>query len=129
MKMRYWTKPKYRKNVKGHGFLSFAERFGDKYGKKLMYTATKTGIDAEKTASKRVVHKTAEATGDFIVNKIGNKITSLGKTKSKEKKHERQEVYIPSEKKTANYWWLKIVIISYKTGIPKDYKLVRHNIW
>ena len=29
-----------------------------------MDTATKTGIDAAKTPSKRVVQKTAEATGD-----------------------------------------------------------------
>ena len=30
-----------------------------------MNTATKTGIDAAKTASKRVLQKTAEATGDY----------------------------------------------------------------
>ena len=59
--MRYSTEPKYRKNVEGYGFLSFSENFGDKYGKKLMDTATKAGIDAAKTASKRVVKKTAEA--------------------------------------------------------------------
>ena len=34
-----------------------------------MDIATKTGIDAVKTASKRVVQKTAEATGDLIGNK------------------------------------------------------------
>ena len=51
-----------------------------------MDTATKTGIDAAKTASKRVVQKTAEATGDLIKNKIADKITSLGKTKVKKKK-------------------------------------------
>ena len=50
--MRYSTEPKYRKYVEGHGFLSFARKFGDKYGKKLMDTSTKTGIDAAKTASK-----------------------------------------------------------------------------
>ena len=49
---------KFRKYVEGYGFLSFARRFGDKYGKKLMDTATKTGIDAAKTATKRVVQKT-----------------------------------------------------------------------
>ena len=38
-----------------------------------MDTATKTGIDATKTASKRVVQKTAEATGDLIGNKIAVK--------------------------------------------------------
>ena len=49
--MRYLTESKYRKYVKGYGFLSFARKFGNKYGRKLMDTATKTGIDASKTAS------------------------------------------------------------------------------
>ena len=43
--------------------MSFARKFDDKYGKKLMNTTLKTGIDAAKPASKRVVQKTAEATG------------------------------------------------------------------
>ena len=81
--MRYSTEPEYRKYVKGYSFLSFEGKFGDKYGKKLMDTATKTGIDVVKTASKRVVQKIAEATGDLIGNKIADKITSLGKTKQK----------------------------------------------
>ena len=50
---------------------------GDKYGKKLMDTATKTGIDPAKTASKKVVQKTAEATGDLIGKKLADKITSI----------------------------------------------------
>ena len=33
-------------------FLSFSRKFGDKYGKRLMDTATKTEIDAAKTAFK-----------------------------------------------------------------------------
>ena len=57
--MRYSIEPKFRKYVKGYGFLSFAKKFGNKYGKKLMDTATKTGIDAAKTTSKRIVQKTA----------------------------------------------------------------------
>ena len=61
--------------------MSFARKCGDKYGKRLIDTATKTGIDAPKTASKRVVQKTAEATGDLIGNKIADKITSLSKRK------------------------------------------------
>ena len=65
--------------------------------KNLMDTATKTGIDAAKTASNRVVQKTAEATGDLIGNKIADKITSLGKPKEKTKKVE--EIYIPPEKR------------------------------
>ena len=54
--------------------MSFARKFGDKYGKKIIDTATKTGIDAAKIASKRVVQKTAEATGDLISNKIAVKL-------------------------------------------------------
>ena len=64
--MRYSTKPKYKKYVKGYGFLSFAKRFSDKYGKRLMDTAIKTGTYVVKTASKRVLQKTTEATGDLI---------------------------------------------------------------
>ena len=97
--MRYSTEPKNRKFVKGYGFLSFSRKFGDKSGKKLMDTATKTGIDAIKTASKRVVQKTAKATGDLIGKKIADKIISLVKTKSKEKEDKRQEIYIPPEKR------------------------------
>ena len=46
-----------------------------------MDTAIKTVIDAAKIASKRVVQKTAEASGDLIGNKIADKITLLGKPK------------------------------------------------
>ena len=65
-----------------------------------MYTETKTGIDAAKPASKRVVRKTAgEGTGDLIGNKIADKIISLGKAKSKEEEDERQGIYIPPGKR------------------------------
>ena len=97
--MRYSIEPRFTKYVKVYGFLSFAKYFGNKYGKKLMDNATKTGIDAAKIASKRVVQKTAEATGDLTGNKIADKITSVGKTKSNGKQDERQEIYIPPEKR------------------------------
>ena len=71
--MRYSTEPKYRKLAKGYNVLSFARKCSDKYGKKLIDTSTKTEIDAAKTTSKRVVQKTAEATGDLIGNKIADK--------------------------------------------------------
>ena len=89
--MRYSTEPKFRKYVKGYGFLSFARKFGYKYGKKLIDTATKIGIDAAKTVSKRVVQKTAEALGDLTGNKIADKITLIGKPKEKEKPKEKPE--------------------------------------
>ena len=67
-----------------------------------MDTVTKAGIDAAKTASKRVVQKTAEATGDLFGNKIADKITLIGKTESKEKEDEtnkKQEIYTPPDSK------------------------------
>ena len=64
-----------------------------------MDTATKIGVDAAKTASKRVVQKTTEVAGDMIRSKIADKINSLDKTNSKEKEDERQEIYIPPEKR------------------------------
>ena len=69
-----------------------------------MDTATKTGIGTAKTASKRVVQKTAEATGDLIGNKIADKITLIGKSKNKQKEkkdeiNETEEFYIPPEKR------------------------------
>ena len=108
--MRYSTEPKFRKYVKGYGFLSFAKTFKDKYGKKLLDAATKTGIDAAKTASKRVVQKTAEATADLIGNKIADKITSVGKTKEKEKEstNKPEETYISPEKRQQNIDDLKL---------------------
>ena len=54
-----------------------------------MDIATKTGIDAAKTASERVVQK---ATGDLIRNKIADKITSVGNSKNKEKKKKMKQM-------------------------------------
>ena len=78
--MRYSTEPRFGKSVKGYGFLSFARKFVDKYGKKLMDTATKTGMNAAKIASKRVFQKSKE--------------------KPKENPKEKPEgIYIPPERR------------------------------
>ena len=65
----YWTVRIY---VKGYGFLSFAKNMGksltNKYIQKLLGSAKKSTTDAIKTASKRAIQNTAEATGDFIGN-------------------------------------------------------------
>ena len=106
--MRYSLEPRYRRYIKGYVFLSSAGKFRDKYGKKVMNTATKTGINSgkkigdkyhknlkdtakkqgtnfAKTAGTKIVQTSAEATGDLIGNKIADKITSLGKSKTKAK--------------------------------------------
>ena len=58
-------------------------------GKKLIDTATKTGIDAAKAASKRVVQKTAEATGDLM--EIKQLIKLLHQVNQKKKKKQRTQ--------------------------------------
>ena len=66
-----------------------------------MDTATKIGIDAAKTVSKRVVQKTAEATGDLLGNKMADKITSIGKSKSDDKTKKTRNFH--STRKKTNY--------------------------
>ena len=56
-------------------------------------------MDAAKIAFKWVVQKTAEATGDLIGNKIAYKITSVDKSKEKEKTKKVEKIYIPTEKR------------------------------
>ena len=79
--MRYSTERRDRIYMKGYGFMSFARSMSNKYGKKLVDTAKKSATEAIKTASKRAIQKTAEATGDLAGNKIADKITSVSKKK------------------------------------------------
>ena len=51
----------------------------NKYGQKLLDNAKKSATDEIKTASKRAIQKSGEATGDLIGNKIADKITSVSK--------------------------------------------------
>ena len=81
--MRYSIEPRDRIYVKGYGFLSFAKNMGkdlsNKYSQKLFDSAKKSTTDAIKTASKRAIRKTAEATVDLIGSKIADKITNASK--------------------------------------------------
>ena len=73
--------------VKGYGFLSFAKNMGkdigknitkslnSKYSQRLLGHAKQSAIGSFETSSKRVIQKTAKATGDLIGNKIDDKIS------------------------------------------------------
>ena len=63
----------------------------NKYGQKLDSTKKST-TGAIKTASKRAIQKTAEATRDLIGNKIADKITSVSNKKSTKKLHNNDEI-------------------------------------
>ena len=105
--MIYRTDNRIRKYVKGYGFMSFAKNLGSKYGKKIMNKGIsaaskfnqskygKMGSEFGKIAGKKILHKSAEATGDLTRSKIADKITSF---KPKEKQEE-QEIIIPPDKR------------------------------
>ena len=97
--MRYSTEPRFRKYVEGHGFFSFARKFGNKYGKKINGYCNKNRNRYSKNYLKKSSSKTAEATGDLIGNKIADKITSIGKPKEKEETNKVERIYIPREKR------------------------------
>ena len=88
--------------VKGYEFLSFAKSMGkslsNKYGQQLLDSAKKSTADAIKTSSKRAIKKTAEATGDFIGNKITDKIKSVSK-KPNNNNNNNEDVEITVHKK------------------------------
>ena len=76
----------------------------NKYSQKLVDTAKKSATDAIKTASKRAIQKTAEATGDLVGNKIADTITSASKKsrneeiQSNEVNNERERYISPKER-------------------------------
>ena len=68
----------------------------------------KSTTDAIKNASKRVIQKTAEVTGDLIGNNIADKLTSVPKKSTKELPNDETEVDKPkkihiSRRKATNY--------------------------
>ena len=97
--MRYSVEPRDRVYVKGYGFMSFARSIRNKFGKKLVDTVKKSATDAIKTASKRAIQKTAEATGDLIGNKIADKITSVSKKSTKKLPTIDEDVELTTHKK------------------------------
>ena len=54
-------------------------KYSNKYSQKLLDSAKKSTTYAIRSASKRVIRKTAEATGDLIGNKIADKKASVSK--------------------------------------------------
>ena len=102
--MRYSIDPKDRIYVKRYGFLSFVKNMGtylsNKYSQKLLDSAKKSTTDAIKTASKRVIKKTAEATGDLIGNKSADKIINTSKKSFRELQNNEanNETEIPKER-------------------------------
>ena len=93
--MRHYSiEPRTRRYVEGNGFLSFARNLSNKSRKQLL----DAGLDALKTASKKVVNKTVERTCKFLGKKVAEKIV---KTKHLIDENPRniEEIIILSEKR------------------------------
>ena len=106
--------------VKAYGFMSFARSMSNRYGKKLVDTAKKSAVDAIKTASKREIQETAEATGDLVGNKIADKITSVSKKSTKKLPTIDEDVKLTTHKKRYISPKERKQIIDELRLIPKD---------
>ena len=69
-----------------------------KYGKKILDNSLSAGKDFAKIAGKKVLTKSAEATGDLIGNKIADRIT-----KSTRNKAQKEDDRIMEETQKNNY--------------------------
>ena len=97
--------------------MPFARNIGNKYGKKIFDKSLdvgksrkkkldnnlSAGKDFAKIAGKKVLTKSAEATGDLIGNKIADRITKSTRNKAQKEDdrimEETKEIIIPPEKR------------------------------
>ena len=59
------------------------KKLSGKYSQKYFDHTQQSATDALKTASKRAIQKTAEATGDLMCNKIADRITKVSKFRNR----------------------------------------------
>ena len=118
--MRYSLEPHYKRYVQGKGFMSFARNIGNKYGKKIfdvsksmkkkygkkiLDNSLSAGQDFAKIAGKKVLTKSAEATGDLIGNKIADRITKSARNKEQKEDDiimEETQYYSSRKNRTSN---------------------------
>ena len=82
--------------------MSIARNIGNKYGRKILDNSLSAGKVFAKIAGKKVLTKSAEATGDLIGNKIADRITKSTRNKAQKEDdrimEETQEIIIAPEK-------------------------------
>ena len=99
--MRNFIEPRTRKHVKRYGFLSFVRKHRNQLLDKW--------LDSLKTTSKKVVHKAAEATGEFIGKKIADKIVKQNPVID-ENSRNVEEIILPPEKRGEKLSDLRLVL-------------------
>ena len=78
--------------------MSFARNIGNKYGKKILGNIVSAGKDFSKIAGKKVLTKSAEATG-YLTGKITKSARNKEQKEDDRIMEETQEIIIPSEKR------------------------------
>ena len=94
--------------------IKMGKNLSSKYSHKLLDSAKKCATGTIKTASKKAIQKTAEATVDLPGNKIANTIRSASKSLRKlysqnnlDETDIPKERYIsPEKRQQVIYWWL-----------------------
>ena len=109
----------FAKNMGRNVGKNIIKKLSSKYSQNLLHHAKTICYNALKATSKRVIQKTAEATGDLIGNKTVDKITMVSKS-SPQNNSEANEKEIPISPELIhkiindpilneeNYWWSKI---------------------
>ena len=93
--------------------------------KNFLIMPKKFPTDALKTASKRVIQKTAEATGHLIGNKIADKVTKASKTASPKNNSQTNEEEILKERYTSLE--PRQIIINYLRLKEERFKMTQYN--
>ena len=93
---------------------NISKNLTNKYSQKLLDPAKQSATDANETASKRAIGKTAETAGDLIGNKFdkNTKISNTSRQKDPETNEEeiRRERYISPEQRLNFINYLKLII-------------------
>ena len=95
--MRYSIEPRKRRYIKVYGFLSFARNFGNKYGKKLMNTAIKTGANCNSKYGKKLTDTAIKPGKDFATTAGMKKYSQLKLIM----KYQKRDIFL--KKKATNY--------------------------
>ena len=83
-----------RKYVKGNWFISFARNVCNRYRKQLL----DTGLGALKPASKKLIYKAVQATGEFTGNKIANKIVKPKHVINEDSRNVEEIIIVPEKR-------------------------------
>ena len=103
--------PRTRMYVKEYGFFSFGKVCQTNTKNRYWILLQKARLDALKPWIKKVAHKVAQVTGEFIANNIAEKLLKTPKPVPGETSRNIEEIFISPEKKRRIMEYVKASII------------------